>query len=100
MNAATVARGGGDVGAGLREVLAGAARQRELSLLVVMVVLGAIVFVRAPQFLSAANLALSSFLFASAIGVLVGGVIADRTRRHGDVAAFGYASAAILIPMM
>ena len=47
--------------------------------------------------LSAANLALSAFLFASAIGVLVGGVIADRTRRHGDVAAFGYASAAILI---
>ena len=47
--------------------------------------------------LSAANLALSSFLFMSAIGVLAGGIIADRTKRHGDVAAFGYGSAAILI---
>ena len=39
--------------------------------------------------LSSANLALSAFLFASAIGVLAGGVIADRTQRHGDVAALG-----------
>ena len=37
--------------------------------------------------LSSANLALSAFLFVSAIGVLAGGVIADRTKRHGDVAA-------------
>jgi FSR family fosmidomycin resistance protein-like MFS transporter len=47
--------------------------------------------------LSAANWALSAFLFASAVGVLAGGVIADRTRRHGDVAAFGFGTAAALI---
>jgi MFS family permease len=47
--------------------------------------------------LSAANLALSAFLFCSAIGVLAGGVIADRTVRHGDVAAFGFGGAALLI---
>ncbi|HEY0423012.1 MAG TPA: MFS transporter [Rhodopila sp.] len=47
--------------------------------------------------LSSANLALSAFLFASAVGVLAGGVVADRTRRHGDVAAFGYGGAAVLI---
>ncbi|MEA2789072.1 MAG: hypothetical protein QOG73_1478 [Acetobacteraceae bacterium] len=47
--------------------------------------------------LSSANLALSAFLFASAVGVLAGGVIADRTRRHGDVAAFGFGGAAVLI---
>ncbi|HVY14366.1 MAG TPA: MFS transporter [Rhodopila sp.] len=47
--------------------------------------------------LSAANLAVSSFLFSSAIGVLAGGVIADRTKRHGDVAAFGFGAAALLV---
>jgi MFS family permease len=47
--------------------------------------------------LSSANLALSAFLFASAVGVLAGGVIADRTRRHGDVAATGFGGAALLI---
>jgi MFS transporter, FSR family, fosmidomycin resistance protein len=47
--------------------------------------------------LSSANLALSAFLFASAVGVLAGGVIADRTSRHGDVAAFGFGGAAALI---
>ncbi|MDR3532614.1 MAG: MFS transporter [Rhodopila sp.] len=47
--------------------------------------------------LSSANLALSAFLFASAVGVLAGGVIADRTRRHGDVAAVGFGGAAVLI---
>ncbi len=47
--------------------------------------------------LSAANLALSAFLFTSAIGVLAGGIIADRTRRHGDVAAIGFAGAGALI---
>lgn len=46
---------------------------------------------------SSANLALSSFLFMSAIGVLAGGIVADRTRRHGDVAAVGFAGAAALI---
>lgn len=47
--------------------------------------------------LSSANLALSAFLFATAVGVLAGGLIADRTRRHGDVAAFGFAGAAALV---
>ena len=40
--------------------------------------------------LSSANLALSAFLFTSAVGVLAGGVVADRTHRHGDVAAVGF----------
>ena len=47
--------------------------------------------------LSAANIALSGFLFATAIGVLAGGVIADRTKRHGDVAAFGFGVSGVLI---
>ncbi|MEA2740231.1 MAG: hypothetical protein QOH05_3538 [Acetobacteraceae bacterium] len=47
--------------------------------------------------LSSANLALSAFLFSSAIGVLAGGVVADRTNRHGDVASFGFGGAALLI---
>ena len=47
--------------------------------------------------LSAANLALSGFLFATALGVLAGGVVADRTRRHGDVAACCFGGAAVLI---
>jgi MFS family permease len=47
--------------------------------------------------LSSATLALSAFLFASAVGVLAGGVIADRTTRHGDVAAFGFGGAALMI---
>jgi len=47
--------------------------------------------------LSAANVALSGFLFATAIGVLAGGFIADATRRHGDVAAAGFGGAAVLI---
>jgi FSR family fosmidomycin resistance protein-like MFS transporter len=47
--------------------------------------------------LSSANLALSAYLFTSAIGVLAGGVVADRTDRHGDVAAFGFGGAAVLI---
>ena len=47
--------------------------------------------------LSAANVALSGFLVATAIGVLAGGFIADATRRHGDVAAAGFGGAAVLI---
>jgi FSR family fosmidomycin resistance protein-like MFS transporter len=47
--------------------------------------------------LSAANLALSAFLFMSAIGVLAGGFVADKTTRHGDVAAFGFGCAGLLI---
>ena len=36
---------------------------------------------------SAANIALTAFLGASAAGVLAGGYLADRTTRHGQVAA-------------
>ena len=47
---------------------------------------------------SAANLALTAALGASAIGVLAGGFLADRTRRHGQVAAACYAvNAAIML---
>lgn len=47
--------------------------------------------------LGLANAALTAFLFASAGGVLAGGVIADRTRHHGLVAAFGFGSAGMLV---
>ena len=47
--------------------------------------------------LSLANLALTAFLFASALGVLAGGVVADRTQRHGAVAASAFAATALLI---
>ena len=40
---------------------------------------------------STANMALTAFLGASAIGVLAGGFLADRTRRHAQVAAACYA---------
>jgi MFS family permease len=46
---------------------------------------------------SAANLALTAALGASAIGVLAGGVLADRTRRHGQVAAACYAVNAAIV---
>jgi MFS family permease len=46
--------------------------------------------------LSWANSALTAFLFASAFGVLAGGALADRTQRHGVVAATAFALAALL----
>jgi MFS family permease len=46
---------------------------------------------------SAANLALTAFLGASAIGVLAGGTLADRTRRHGQVAAACFALNASIV---
>ena len=47
---------------------------------------------------SAANLALTAYLGASAAGVLAGGFLADRTERHGQVAAICFAvNAAILL---
>jgi len=46
----------------------------------------------------AANVALTAFLGASAVGVLAGGVLADRTSRHGQVAAACFAvNAAIML---
>jgi len=47
--------------------------------------------------LPTANLALTAFLSASALGVLAGGFLADRTRRHGLVAAAAFALAAMLV---
>lgn len=47
--------------------------------------------------LAAANTALSAYLLASACGVLAGGIIADKTRRHGEVAAAGFGVTAIMM---
>ncbi len=47
--------------------------------------------------LSEANIALSAFLFASAFGVLGGGHLADKTQRHGLVAAGAFAMTAALM---
>jgi MFS family permease len=47
--------------------------------------------------LSVANLALTAYLTAQALGVLLGGFIADLTRRHADVAALGYAVNACIV---
>ena len=46
---------------------------------------------------SAANIALTAFLGFSAVGVLAGGLLADRTRRHGQVAAACYAINAAIV---
>jgi FSR family fosmidomycin resistance protein-like MFS transporter len=47
--------------------------------------------------LTAANVALTAWLATSAAGVLAGGHVADRTKRHGLVAAMGLGAAAFLI---
>src|SRR5712691_7841895 len=47
--------------------------------------------------LSVANLALTAYLSAQALGVLVGGFVADLTRRHAEVAAVGYAVNACVV---
>jgi FSR family fosmidomycin resistance protein-like MFS transporter len=47
--------------------------------------------------LSVANLALTAYLSAQALGVLAGGFIADLTRRHAEVAAVGYAFNACIV---
>ena len=46
---------------------------------------------------SVANVALTVYLSAQAIGVLLGGFIADMTRRHAEVAAVGYAVNACIV---
>jgi MFS family permease len=50
--------------------------------------------------LSIANLALTAYLAAQALGVLAGGFVADLTRRHADVAALGYAVNAGIVLMI
>src|SRR4029453_16489607 len=47
-----------------------------------------------------ANLALTCFLGASAVGVLAGGFLADRTARHGQVAAGGFAINAAIVAVI
>ena len=47
-----------------------------------------------------ANLALTAYLMASAFGVLGGGLVADRTRRHSEVAAIGFAVNALIVLMI
>jgi MFS family permease len=49
---------------------------------------------------SAANIALTACLGASAIGVLAGGYLADRTRRHGQVAAACFGINAVIISII
>jgi MFS family permease len=46
---------------------------------------------------SSANIALTAFLGASAVGVLAGGFLADRTQRHGHVAAACFAVNAVIV---
>jgi len=46
---------------------------------------------------SAANIALTAFLGASAAGVLAGGYLADRTTRHGQVAAACFGVNAVIM---
>ncbi len=46
---------------------------------------------------SSANIALTAFLGFSAAGVLAGGFLADRTRRHGQVAAACFALEAAIV---
>jgi MFS family permease len=46
---------------------------------------------------SSANIALTAFLGFSAIGVLAGGYLADRTHRHGQVAAGCFAVNAVIV---
>jgi MFS family permease len=46
---------------------------------------------------SSANIALTAFIGAAAVGVLAGGSLADRTTRHGQVAAACFGANAVLV---
>jgi MFS family permease len=46
--------------------------------------------------LGAATAALTAYLTGAAVGVLAGGQLADRTRRHGDMAAAGFLVSAVI----
>ena len=50
--------------------------------------------------LTAANWALTAYLALGEIGVVVGGALADRTQRHGEVAAAGFGVAAVVVLLM
>lgn len=47
--------------------------------------------------ISVASIALTVYLSAQALGVLAGGLIADKTRRHAEVASVGYAVNACIV---
>jgi MFS family permease len=47
--------------------------------------------------LPVASLALTMYLMMQALGVLAGGFIADKTRRHAEVAALGYGVNALIV---
>ena len=49
---------------------------------------------------SVANVALSGFLLMSAFGVLLGGIVADRTPHHERVAAIGFACTSTMAVLM
>ena len=44
---------------------------------------------------AAANAALTAYLAATAVGVLLGGALADKIHRHGDAAAIGFGLSAV-----
>jgi MFS family permease len=46
---------------------------------------------------STANIALTAFLGSSAVGVLAGGILADHTRRHGQVASACFGINAVIV---
>jgi MFS family permease len=47
-----------------------------------------------------AGVILTTFLLATAIGVMAGGIVAERTHRHDDVVAVGYAAAALAVGVL
>jgi MFS family permease len=49
---------------------------------------------------STANIALTAYLGASAVGVLAGGFLADHTKRHGQVAAACFAINAVIVAVI
>jgi FSR family fosmidomycin resistance protein-like MFS transporter len=46
---------------------------------------------------AAANMALTAYLAGSAVGVLAGGALADKTHHHGNMAALGFGLAALIM---
>jgi len=98
--AAATAAGGG----GLREVLTPAVVMLTVFFTLLSLSMGAVnnfsvVALAGAHGVSfgAATAALTAWLALSALGVLAGGVVADRTRRHGDVAALGFGGTAALV---
>ena len=50
--------------------------------------------------IESATLVLSAYLVAGAVGVLLGGIVADRTRRHNLVAAICFVGTAVMIAVV